>query len=93
MDIVLTDGTFTPGEILKINYCRIYLNVHTLSNITLADGYTIDPNILKGLLSLQSSTSKLPPIKQLRPAERVWTLWRKACGLFSTKGQLTTKVG
>ena len=61
--------------------------------MTLTDVYTIDPNILKRSLCLQSSTSKEPLIKQLCPADRVWTLWQQACKRLSTKGQLTTTLG
>ena len=93
MDVFITSGTFTPGEIVKLNYCRLYLNVHTVADITLADGLTLDATMQKGTVSLLSSRSKHSPIKQSRPPERVWMLWRKACRLFSTKGILKERLG
>ena len=69
MDIFLTSGNFTPGEIIKLNYCRLYLNVHTVADISLADGITLDATMQKGQVSLLSSRAKQTPIKQSRPPE------------------------
>jgi hypothetical protein len=42
MDSVVTNPTFTPKQIRLIHYCRLYLQVITLSDITLANGVSLD---------------------------------------------------
>jgi hypothetical protein len=44
MDVVQSSGKFTPTEICKINYCRLYLNVVTISDLTNINGRTLDCN-------------------------------------------------
>jgi hypothetical protein len=46
MDLVLHAGCFTASETCQINHCRMYLQAITLADIVLADGYTLDPDIL-----------------------------------------------
>ena len=36
MDFVLRLNTFTKGELRRINYCKLYLDVHTISDIATA---------------------------------------------------------
>ena len=38
MDLVLTTGSFKKHKIKQINYCRLYLQVITISDITSATG-------------------------------------------------------
>eukprot|EP00957_Ditylum_brightwellii_P126829 9668070-Ditylum_brightwellii.AAC.1 len=45
MTMVVQSNEFTPIEMKKINYCREYLGVTTLADITLADGCTLDPHM------------------------------------------------
>ena len=54
---VLSDK-FTLVKIKKLNYCRIYLRVTTVSDITLADGRTLDPYFRSRNESLYSSKSE-----------------------------------
>ena len=38
MDHILNSNRFSKSEIKKLNYCRQWLQVHTISNLTLASG-------------------------------------------------------
>lgn len=51
------------------NYCCLYLQVVTLSDLCLADGVTMDPAMLLGHTGPQSSTSTWIYIHQARPDE------------------------
>eukprot|EP00957_Ditylum_brightwellii_P124936 9524349-Ditylum_brightwellii.AAC.1 len=64
MNAVIHSQQFTAIEIKKINYCCLYLGVTTVSDITLADGYTLDPHVKAGNKSLLSSSSKQLQSKQ-----------------------------
>ena len=64
MDSVLASNRFTSSQIRQINYCRLYLQAVTLSDITNIKGDQIDPAKLKGMTSLQSSQSRLHWIYQ-----------------------------
>jgi hypothetical protein len=48
MDAVLATDQFTPKQVRMINYCWLYLQVLTLSNITLANGTHLDPALYQG---------------------------------------------
>ena len=50
MEMVLANPKWKPIEIKRINWCRLYLNVTTLSDITNAQGHKIDPGIYNGTL-------------------------------------------
>eukprot|EP00957_Ditylum_brightwellii_P130685 9969751-Ditylum_brightwellii.AAC.1 len=55
MTTAIHSSTFTPLELRKLNYCRVYLGVTTLSDMMLAGGRTIDPHMRSGNISLYSS--------------------------------------
>jgi hypothetical protein len=55
MDSVLANDQFTPKQVRLIHYCRVYLQVLTLSDITLANGTHLDPALHHGTKSLLSS--------------------------------------
>eukprot|EP00957_Ditylum_brightwellii_P020545 1548995-Ditylum_brightwellii.AAC.1 len=86
--MVVQSNEFTPIEIKKINYCREYLCVTTLVNITLADGCTLDPHMRSGNLSLFSSTTTLLEAKQQHPNCTGWKLWSRCLKLFTDHDQL-----
>ncbi|KAI2494585.1 hypothetical protein MHU86_19955 [Fragilaria crotonensis] len=89
MDHILEAGTFTASEIRRLNYCRLYLQAVTISDITMITGDVLDQSKLAGYPSLQSSKSHWIPINQERPSEKEWTLWKKANLLWSdTRGHL-----
>jgi hypothetical protein len=93
MDLVLSSNCFSEYEIRVINYCRMYLQSVTMSDICLADGVTIDPAFLLGTPTATSSTSKWVNINQARPDESSWRLWRTACSQWSLNGKLHFPVG
>ena len=45
MDHVLERGTFSPPEIRRINYCRLFLQAITVSDITDATGTNLSPGV------------------------------------------------
>jgi hypothetical protein len=46
MDLVLQSDDYSDLEIQRINYCRMYLNAITLSDLCLANGATLDRDML-----------------------------------------------
>ncbi len=48
MDKACRSGLFTPAELKRLNYCRLYLNALTLSDVTDAKGNRFAPGILDG---------------------------------------------
>jgi hypothetical protein len=93
MDHILQAGTFTDAETRRLNYCRLYLQAVTLSDLTKSTGDTLDHSKLAGHLSLQSSQTNWIAINQDRPSEKEWKLWQKANKLWSNDdGQLITPL-
>jgi hypothetical protein len=93
MDMILQSASFTPKEILRLNYCRLYLQAVTVSDLCMADGITMDPTMLSGRPGPDSSTSSWVHITQARPNEASWRLWRKACALWSLNNSLYHPLG
>eukprot|EP00957_Ditylum_brightwellii_P158102 12034589-Ditylum_brightwellii.AAC.1 len=52
-----------PHKLKRVNYWQLFLGVTTVSDITLADGVTLDPHIRLGNISLLSSSAKQLPAK------------------------------
>jgi hypothetical protein len=59
MDTVVSASHFSPKQIRLIHYCCLYLQVLTLSDITLANGISLDPAIYNGTRSLLSPETQL----------------------------------
>ena len=79
MDLIINFGSFKPAEIRKLNYCRLYLQAVTISDLTTASsGRTLDSSMLRGDPALQSTTTRWHTIHQERPSDIVWSLWRRA---------------
>lgn len=83
MDSILRSEQFTAPEIRQLNYCRLYLQVVTLSDITLANGNLLDLTMLHGKVNNKSSQTKWHHFTQKRPPKRAWTLWRNANLIWS----------
>ena len=58
MDTILRSQQFDAEEIRFLNYCRLYLQAVTLSDITTATGDYLDSNMIQGRKSLSSSDTK-----------------------------------
>jgi hypothetical protein len=93
MDMVLHVGCFSESEIRQINHCRMYLQAITMSDIVLADGVTLDQDMLLGNPGTHSSTSSWLHINQARPHQPSWAIWRKAVSHWSLHGQLYHPLG
>lgn len=93
MDMVLHASCFSDTEICQINHCRLYLQAITMSDIVLADGITIDPDMLIGHPSPSSSNSLWLHINQARPHDASWKLWQMAVSHWSLHGKLYLPLG
>jgi hypothetical protein len=83
MNRVLQSNQFTSRQILQINYCRLFLRVHTVSDLATALGTHIDVSLFSGQPSLLSSTSTEHEIRQERPnTAAAWAFWRKSCSMW-----------
>ena len=91
MDHILESKMFTPRQIRKLNYCRLYLQAITISDLTTTTGNALDPSKLVGHPLLQSSRATWNSINQERPTKAEWLLWKRANLIWSTAdGRLNT---
>eukprot|EP00957_Ditylum_brightwellii_P185620 14132960-Ditylum_brightwellii.AAC.1 len=88
MTTVVQSNEFALIKIKKINYCREYLGVTTLADITLADGCTLDLHIQSGNLFLFSTTTTQLKAKQQHLNRTGWKLWYRCLKLFANHDQL-----
>ena len=94
MDFILASNHYTPAEIRKMNYCRLFLDVVTISDITNASSTQIDPTSMHGHPSPTSRRNTYLSIHQDRPSQKEWVLWRRANLLWSDiNGRLRTPLG
>ncbi|KAI2497605.1 hypothetical protein MHU86_16911 [Fragilaria crotonensis] len=94
MDWVVHSGKFTAGEIRRINYCRLFLQVVTISDLVTVDGTYLDLSKVEGAPSLQSSRTRWIQIHQDKPSTPTWKLWKKANRLWSnSSGKLLQPLG
>ncbi|KAG7361856.1 reverse transcriptase RNA-dependent DNA polymerase [Nitzschia inconspicua] len=83
MDTVLSSHIFTPAQIRQINYCRLYLQVHTIADLGTAGGTHMDRAFIHGDTTVTSSTSAELEITQHRPdSAHTWNQWKRACQLW-----------
>lgn len=94
MDMIIKSGRYTPLEIRKLNYCRLYLQAVTLADISKPNGQDLDQCFLLGTSSLQSGRTRWHTVHQERPSEREWKLWRSANHIWSDQqGRLIQPLG
>ena len=95
MNVIHASGAFNNAEIRRLNYCCLYLQAETASDLTTGvAGDRLDPSKLRGTWSLQGSRHHGNAIYQDRPEGKTWALWRKANKLWSTKqGNLHQPLG
>ena len=70
----LTRGSSSHKQLIKINACRLYLNIIHLSNIVNSEGKTVNNNFLIGC-KLDYPSSKLKWPHQKYPSTKAWKLW------------------
>ena len=90
MDALREQGGCTSTELVRLNACRVLLQVARLSDIASADGRTIRDDILKGTVAaFYASRNRWP--RQGRPPWQWWNLWRqKLKTAFSIDGSVPT---
>ena len=94
MDVAYQCGQFTAKEIESINYCRLYLNVFTISDIADPSGEYIQSAAKSGLKQQLLSTSKWIGPVQIKPDYHAWRLWQKLLLHFSYfSRRLHTRLG
>jgi hypothetical protein len=94
MDHILQSKQFKPAQIRCLNYCRLYLQAVTVSDITTNAGLQLDLSKRKGHPSLVSSVTQYIRVHQDRPTDKEWRLWKKTNLLWSdVHGNLTTPFG
>jgi hypothetical protein len=95
MDAIIQSGQFSLTEIRQLNYCRLYLQSTTISDITNANGDVMDKYMYQGEINHSSSSiNKWHRVNQERPADKHWLLWQKATKLWSTDdGRLHQPLG
>eukprot|EP00978_Attheya_sp_CCMP212_P021750 scaffold63912_cov37-Attheya_sp.AAC.1 len=78
MDIVLQSLSIPEKDYAELNYCRMYLRITTLSDITTSDGKQIMDDILKGNRDLSNHVDPTEWPHQENPDKPTWTKWEKA---------------
>jgi hypothetical protein len=74
MDIVMATG-FTDAQIRKVNYCRMYLGVLLVSDITTCNGDSINPDMYHG--KEPQGTRTKHTVNQDCTSEKAWAQWRR----------------
>ena len=85
MDVAISSKKFGPAALKRINYCRMYLNVLLLSDITTPNGKYIDPAAYEGNRRALHSEATGQNVNQTRPNEKAWAEWRKCLHLLSNR--------
>ena len=94
MDLLMSSNHYTPAELRKLNYCRLFLNVTTISELAKPCGTVLDTSILDGTPSSQSSRSTHLAIHQESPSVNEWKMWRRANLIWSDiNGKLRKPLG
>jgi hypothetical protein len=83
MDTALNSNRFFAAEICKVNLCCLFLSVTMVCDICNACGSHLITEIRTGKLSATPSLPKGPIVKQDRPGQTSWSLWRRLLSLFS----------
>jgi hypothetical protein len=84
IDKVVDSGAlFTTLQLQQINWCRLYLDVSTVSNLTTANGKFIDTAISQGHCTILSSFSRWFRTNQACPSLESWIQWICVCHIWS----------
>ena len=82
MDTALASNKFCPAALKRLNYCRLYLNVVLLSDITSPDGTHINKAAYDGNLTQLLSETSGHSVNQPKPNAKAWKEWRKLIHLL-----------
>ena len=64
------------NEFIIFNNCRLYLQVHSLSDITTGNGMRITDYAIRGIQDRDRKSSLAWP-QQHHPADKYWKIWRR----------------
>lgn len=93
MTLIIESGRFTPSQVIFLNYCREFLQVTTIAELTTADGETLDRAMLLGTPDINSNTTRYHHFNQASPSKKVWNLWFKANMIWSNGITLRQSLG
>ena len=94
MELALDFQAFSDVELRQINYCRLYFQALTLSDISNARGTSLAIGIYKGEHSWHQSRSLLQEPYQESPNSRTWSIWRRFLRMLcSNKSDFDTPLG
>ncbi len=91
MDHFIRQG-YKASQLIRLNCCRIYLQVITLTDIVSADGTCIISDFFIGL-PLTDRKSTLQWHSQQRPSGNDWALWSSTLQSLQPRNRLTTPLG
>ena len=74
MTVALEFNWFKPAQLKRINYCRMYLNVLTVSDIATTKGDYIEPAMFSGEATPTITKHK---VNQVRPNKKAWKQRRR----------------
>ena len=74
VDLAMDSQRFKPAQLKQVNYCRMYLNILVLSDITTAKGDYIDPLMFLG--EAQPVITK-HRVNQAKPSAKAWKQWSR----------------
>eukprot|EP00978_Attheya_sp_CCMP212_P030095 scaffold109546_cov35-Attheya_sp.AAC.1 len=77
MDAILSSPTISPSKYEVLNYCRMHLQVTTLSDIATSDGKYIRHDALLGCTDWSKFLDVMQWPNQPRPDPDSWKLWDK----------------
>ena len=84
MDAAVHCSFLSSSDVKRVNYCRLYLQLLTLSDMTNAQGKRLAPGIRQGIHLWSQSKSILREVHQERPDEASWMIWRRFLNSFSS---------
>jgi hypothetical protein len=67
MDVILESKKFTAAQLRRLNFCRLFLQAVTLSDLSDETGLKLDPSKLRGFPSDRSSITTWLHVHQDRP--------------------------
>ena len=82
MGTAIHSKKFGPTALRRINYCRMYLNVLLLSDITTPNGQHIDEAASMGNQDDFHRFETYDRVHQPKPNDKAWTKWRKCLNLL-----------
>jgi hypothetical protein len=78
----LESGRFKSSEVRMLDYCRLLLDVTTISDVTIADGKDVDRTMFRRTPSLFASQIKLMQAEQAKPYGASWMIWCRVLRLW-----------